>query len=140
MRYTNRWELPGVTFYQVEDHPFSDAPLFTFGAPGAVNSQGKPKTGELFSSLDRALMAWVSEKYTGPRGAGGEGVGTASDWFGRMIGMDQLVAMKYRDGERAVTDILAETQNENGPIYRRSRAVLEKLEARGITLAVKVYP
>ena len=42
---------------------------------------------EYYDSLDMALIAMVSEKYTGRRGASGEGVGTAADWFARMIGL-----------------------------------------------------
>lgn len=43
---------------------------------------------EYYYSLDKALIAAVGEKYTGPRGAGGSGVGTAADWFARMIGLE----------------------------------------------------
>jgi hypothetical protein len=41
---------------------------------------------ELFHSLDHAIASAVGERHTGPRGAGGTAVGTAADWFMRMIG------------------------------------------------------
>lgn len=96
MRYTNRWELPEVTIYRIEDHSFdeyADEPLYAYGKPNDTDHRGMPRTGELYRTLDHALVAWVGEKYTGPRGAGGTGVGTAADWFMRMIGAD-------RDGGR----------------------------------------
>lgn len=143
MRYTNRWEMPEVTFYQVEGHGFeahADRPLYAYGKPDDMNDRGVPKTGELYASLDRALISWVAEKYTGPRGAGGTGVGTAADWFARMIGMDQLVAVDYSAGQKALTEILASTAKHDGPVYGRARAVSAELEARGLTLAAQVHP
>lgn len=141
MRYTNRWTLPEVWFYQVEDHGFTGEhegkPLFAYGKPDDMNDQGVPKTGELYDTLDRALVAWVGEKYTGPRGAGGTGVGTAADWFCRMIGMDQLVEPDYPSGQKALADALHATQREDGPLFRRARALTDWLEARGIYLAVR---
>lgn len=143
MRYTNRWTLPGVTFYQVEGHGFEmygDRPLYAYGKPDDMNDRGVPKTGELFVSLDRALISWVGEKYTGPRGAGGTGVGTAADWFARMIGMDQLVAVDYSSGQKALQEVIASTAKYDGPIYSRARAMTNELEARGLTLAAQVHP
>jgi hypothetical protein len=143
MRYTNRWEMPEVTFYQVEGHGFeahADRPLYAYGKPNEMDGRGIPKTGELYASLDRALISWVAEKYTGPRGAGGSGVGTAADWFARMIGMDQLVAVDYASGQKALQEVLHSTQGEDGPLYRRARAVTAELEARGLTLAAQVHP
>lgn len=141
MRYTNRWEMPEVTFYQVEDHGFSthgDRPLYTYGKPGETNDRGIPRTGELYDSLDRALIAWVAEKYTGPRGAGGTGVGTAADWFARMIGMDSLVSADYQAVQKAVTEVLAATSmSTNGPHSVRARRMTDELEARGLVLATK---
>ena len=43
---------------------------------------------ELYATLDKALIAAVGEKHTGPRGAGGSGVATAADWFAKMIGLE----------------------------------------------------
>lgn len=138
MKYTNRWTLPEVTFYQVEDHgfpAFEGQPLFAYGKPDAMDAHGLPKVGELYPSLDRALIAWVGEKYTGPRGAGGTGVGTAADWFARMIGMDTLVPISHADRSKVLTEVLATTTEHNGPVWRRARAMDDELEARGLVLA-----
>jgi hypothetical protein len=138
MKYTSRWEMPEVTFYQVEDHGFpahEGKPLYCYGKPGETNDNGIPKTGELFLELDRALVAWVGEKYTGPRGAGGTGVGTAADWFMRMIGADQLVEVDYSSGQKALQEAVADTRRYDGPIYQRARAISTELEKRGLVLA-----
>lgn len=138
MRYASRWEMPEVTFYEVEDHGFldyGDRPLYAYGKPGDMTDGGIPRTGELYEALDRAMVAWVAEKYTGARGAGGKGVGTAADWFMRMIGADQVVPVDDMSGRKAITEILASTATYNGPIWRRSQAVTEELERRGLVLA-----
>jgi hypothetical protein len=82
-RYSNRWTLGEWTIFEVKDHPFTnyeDRPLYTFGvgdqAPGS----------ELFVTIEHAISAAIAAKYTGRRGAGGTGVGTAADWFMKMIG------------------------------------------------------
>lgn len=140
MKYTSRWEMPEVTFYQVEDHGFpahEGRPLYAYGKPGETNANGIPKTGELHVALDRALVAWVAEKYTGPRGAGGTGVGTAADWFMRMIGADQLVEVDYQAGQKALQDVLVATRREDGPIYSRARAISVELEKRGLVVAAQ---
>lgn len=138
MKYTSRWEMPEVTFYQVEDHGFEaheGRPLYAYGKPGDTNDRGIPKTGELYAELDRALVAWVAEKYTGPRGAGGTGVGTAADWFMRMIGADQLVAVDYQAGQKALQEVIVATAKYDGPIYSRARAMETELEKRGLVIA-----
>lgn len=138
MRFTNRWEMPEVTFYTIEDHgfpTFEGRPMYAYGKPGDTDSKGMPKVGEFFPELERALVAWVGEKYTGPRGAGGSGVGTAADWFFRMIGADTLVTVDYRSGQTALQEVLHETQREDGPLYRRARAITDRLEARGLVIA-----
>lgn len=93
-----RYEIAGTvrewTFYEVTDHGFTgeltDRPLYGFAVGKVETPKGSPKLGELYASLEHAMVAAVGEKYTGPRGAGGTGVGTAADWFMRMIGADQL--------------------------------------------------
>ncbi len=138
MKYTNRWEMPEVTFYQVEDHGFSgygDRPLFAYGPPGATDDRGIPKTGELHEALDRALVAWVAEKYTGPRGAGGTGVDTAAGWFMRMIGADTLVPVEHPEGQKVLQDVIADTRKYDGPIYQRARAMETELADRGLVIA-----
>lgn len=145
MRVTNYWELPGLgTVYQIEDHGFTGPeydgkPLYAYGK-GERDDRGRPKVGEYHRTLDRALIAMVGEKYTGPRGAGGTGVGTAADWFARMIGMDALVEPEYASGHKALTEILSETSVHDltKPTWRRARAMTDALEARGMTIAVRV--
>jgi hypothetical protein len=141
VKYGARWTLPEVTFYEITEHGFTGEhegkPLYGYGKPNDLDHRGMPKTGELYESLDRALIAWVGEKYTGPRGAGGTGVGTAADWFARMIGMDQLVEPEFTQGQKTLQDALYETQREDGPLYRRARAMTDWLAARGVYLAVR---
>ena len=108
--------------------------LYAYEPVSKPGEPGNPNTGEWFTSLDRAMIAAVGEKYTGPRGAGGEGVGTAADWFARMIGMDELVAVNYSAGQKAVIEILAATAGQDGADIR-ARAVSDELEARGLVLA-----
>lgn len=93
MTYRVAGQVGEWTFYRVDNHGFTgdleDKPLFTFGDGSARDSgsrQGQPRHGEMYDSLEYAMVAAVGEKYTGKRGAAGTGVGTAADWFMRMIG------------------------------------------------------
>lgn len=145
MRATMLAQLGDWTFWEVWDHGFTGPeydgkPLFGYEKVRDPGEPGKPKIGEFHRSLDRAIISAVGEKYTGPRGAGGTGVGTAADWFARMIGMDALVEPDYSSGQKAIQEVLHETEREDGPLYRRARAMTARLEARGITLAVRVHP
>lgn len=81
-RVVNRWEVGEYTFTEYADTWLGEG-VTLFGV--AIRNK---ETGELYGSLDWAMVAAVGEKYTGPRGAGGSGVGTAADWFARMIGME----------------------------------------------------
>jgi hypothetical protein len=140
MRVTNYWELPGLgTIYEIEDHGFTGPEyegkaLYAYGK-GEHDDRGRPKVGEYHHTLDRALIAMVGQKYTGPRGAGGTGVGTAADWFARMIGMDQLVEPDYAKGQKALREVLADTA-ATGP--GRARAITDALASRGMSIAVRV--
>ena len=80
MRYRDRWTIGEWIFYSVEDHGFGESELFTFKVKGEDRVHS-----ELYPSLEHAMVAAVGEKYTGTRGAGGSGVGTAADWFMKMI-------------------------------------------------------
>lgn len=40
----------------------------------------------VYLSLDHCIVSAVGQKWTGPRGAGGQAVDTAAGWFMRMIG------------------------------------------------------
>lgn len=138
MKFTRRWEMPEVTFYEVSDHGFQaheGEALYAFGKPDDMNDQGEPKVGDLYPALDRALVAWVGEKYTGPRGAGGTGVGTAADWFFRMISANELVEVHMGSGTRAVIEVLSATNSYDQSLLRRARAIEDALERRGLKLA-----
>lgn len=50
---------------------------------------GERKVWEWYPTIDKMLLAAVCEKYTGHRGADGDGVGTAADWVARMIGLEK---------------------------------------------------
>lgn len=142
MRVANYWELPGLgTLYEIEDHGFTGPeydgkPLYAYGK-GEHDDRGRPKVGEYHQTLDRALVAMVGEKYTGPRGAGGTGVGTAADWFCRMVGMDQLVDAGV-DGRRALAESMNQHRNTGLPLG--ANRVERDLEAQGIVLARQVHP
>jgi hypothetical protein len=53
---------------------------------------GRAVDPELYPSLDRALVSAVGAHHMGHRGAGGNAVGTAADWFCVMIGLDEQEA------------------------------------------------
>lgn len=140
MTYTLVAQLGDWTFWAWDGHPFEShagKTLYSYELttrPGIV--PGHP-VGEWFPSIDRAMIAAVGEKYTGPRGAGGTGVGTAADWFARMIGMDALVEVNYQDGQKALQEVIHSTAKHDGPIYVRAKAMTDELEARGLTLATQ---
>ena len=142
MRATMLAQLGDWTFWEVWDHGFigpeyDGKPLFGYENVSNPGTPGKPKLGEYHRSLDRAIVAAVGEKYTGPRGAGGTGVGTAADWFCKMIGMDQLAEIGYADNQRALRDALHDTETETTR-WKRARLVNEKLEDQGLVLAKRV--
>lgn len=84
MTYYNRLAVLGDwTFYQVGG--YGEDALYAY-AHGLTNGEYPPKIGELYLTLEYAMASAIAEKYTGPRGAGGSGVGTAADWFMRSIG------------------------------------------------------
>jgi hypothetical protein len=141
MRFPNRWTVGQWTFYEIEDHGFTGdlagRSLFAFG-DGSEDDRGRPKFGEMYASLDRAMVAAVGEKYTGPRGAGGRGVGTAADWFMKMIGADDLVAVDYQSGQQALAEIVSQLDAPTN--LGRTRQAAGALEARGLVLATMVDP
>lgn len=136
-RFPNRWTVGPWTFYEMVDHGFSGPiagkPLygFTVTAEERTDDHGAPRVGEWYGSLDHALVAAVAEKHTGRRGAGGTGVGTAADWFMRMIGAGQL---QHAKNPRAVLD---GALREAGVVtdWKTGREVEDALEAKGYTVA-----
>jgi hypothetical protein len=93
MRYDMMGTVGQWTFYEVTNHGFTgeltDRPLYGFAVGNAETLKGSPKLGELYASLEYAMVAAVGERFTGPRGAGGTGVAPAADWFMKMIGASQ---------------------------------------------------
>lgn len=135
MKYAPVGQVNGWTFYEITSHPFTGElegkALYTFAADDApMDSRGAPKYGELYGSLDHAMVAAVGERHTGPRGAGGGGVGTAADWFMRMIGAGQLQEAGP-DGGRALVQVLDE--GVGGPLT--AHHVERGLEAKGYVIA-----
>lgn len=137
-----RYEIVGTvrdwTFYEVTNHGFTgelaDKPLYGFvvGEP-EISGLGGIKFGELYPSLDHALVAAVGEKYTGQRGAGGTGVDTAAGWFMRMIGAGQLVPA---ENARLVLTGAAQVAGLVGPWSGSGISVMDAaLKADGYTLA-----
>jgi len=116
MKTTRTWTIGEWTFHQVEDHAFTHAqgePLFAFSPTDSM------KYGELYDSLEYAMVSAVAEKYTGPRGAGGTGVGTAADWFMRSIGAteptrEELIEQAAKDP--AVIALVQDARRDNGRI------------------------
>lgn len=137
--YTVAGQIGDWTFWAWEGHPFTGEnegrTLYAYEPVDKPGKPGDPNTGEWFASLDRALIAAVGEKYTGPRGAGGTGVGTAADWFARMIGMDELTQVDRGHGQKALQEVIAATAKYDGPIYRRADAMETELGARGLVIA-----
>jgi hypothetical protein len=135
MTYTMVGQIGDWTFWAWDGHPFENhagKTLYSYELttkPGIV--PGSP-VGEWSPSIDRAMIAAVGEKYTGPRGAGGTGVGTAADWFARMIGMDALVEADA-DGRKALG--LAWQNTEHCADSIRARAIETGLENQGYVIA-----
>jgi hypothetical protein len=82
------WTVGPYRIEEVVGHPFREitsGPMYRFAIDGKVSS-------EMFESMDRALVAAVGERHMGPRGASGNAVGTAADWFCVMIGLAETEA------------------------------------------------
>lgn len=138
MRYAVAGQINGWTFYEITDHgfggPSEGRPLYGFGDGSYHDSgsrDGQPKTGgEWYNSLDHAMVAAIAEKHTGARGAGGTGVGTAADWFMRMIGAGQIQEAGA-EGGRALMEVVREYGDKPMAAHKIERA----LEAQGYVLA-----
>lgn len=133
MRYPNRWTVGPWVFIEAVDHGFSNLagqPAYGFVSADKAN-EFPPRVGEWYSSLDHAMVAAVAEKHTGPRGAGGTGVGTAADWFMRMIGAGQI--QPADNGREALTSALKAAGVEGN--WRTTISVEEALEASGHVIA-----
>jgi len=136
---TQTWTIGEWIFTEIDGRQISDTyegrKLYGFAQAIVEGSSQAGRVNEWYNTLEHAMAAAIAEKYTGPRGAGGTGVGTAADWFMRMIGADQLTAVDHRESQSVLTDVIADTAKHDGPIYRRAQAMETELEKRGLILA-----
>lgn len=136
MRYEKLATLGGWTFYRGTDHGFGgenkDRPIYGYTPAAPEDAAGRPDVGEWYASLEHAMVAAVGEKYTGRRGAGGIGVGTAADWFMRMIGAHDLKPAQA-EGSKALASVLV--QNGATADHWAVRRIEDKLAESGIVLA-----
>jgi hypothetical protein len=140
MHYLNRWAVGQWQFLEIDGTQLHESykGRTLFGFETQAEDGARPEVSnvrEWFNSLEHAMAAAIAEKYTGPRGAGGTGVGTAADWFMRMIGADTLVDAGA-EGRTALAEIVRE--NVDSPLVA-PRTVLRKVEraldGRGLVLA-----
>jgi hypothetical protein len=136
VRYPNRWTVGEWTFYEVEEHEtpgYEDQPLYAFATEHTP--EGLPYLGELYLTLDYAMVAAVGEKHTGPREVTGVGVATAADWFMRMIGAHEL----KRAADDGTTALLNVIETTDGFPAVGEREYIERIEqglaTRGYVLA-----
>jgi hypothetical protein len=138
MHPTNRWTVGQWLFTEIDGRQISDTyegrTLYGF-SPAGEPPGAAGRISEWYNTLEHAMAAAIAEKYTGPRGAGGSGVGTAADWFMRMIGADALVAAEDREVQSTLQEVLHATQKHDGPLFRRARAITAELERQGLVLA-----
>jgi hypothetical protein len=135
--YTNRWGIGRWQFFEIDGRQISDSyegrKLFGYETQAEDGVRPEPSNvREWFNSLEHAMAAAIAEKYTGPRGAGGSGVGTAADWFMRMIGADQLVDAG-EPGRRALAESMG--QHRDKGFLWAATLVERDLERQGLILA-----
>jgi hypothetical protein len=104
VRVDQWWTVGPYRLEEVVDHPFdkiTSGPMYRYAINGKISS-------EMFESLDRAIVAAVGERHMGPRGAGGNAVGTAADWFCVMVGMAETqtkqAPAEEKDGSAPIAD------------------------------------
>jgi len=135
---TQRWTVGQWLFTEIDGCQISDTyksrRMYGFSPadepPGAAG-----RISEWYNTLEHAMAAAIAEKYTGPRGAGGSGVGTAADWFMKMIGADQLVDAGI-EGRTALAQAIYSSDGlpPVGP-NEFARRIENKLERQGLVLA-----
>lgn len=138
--YTNRWNVGAWQFFEIDGRQLSDTyeGRKLFGFEVQAEDGARPEVSNVtrwYNTLEHAMAAAIAEKYTGPEGAGGTGVGTAADWFMRMIGADTLVAVEDREIQSTLQEVLHATQKHDGPLFRRARAITSELERQGLVIA-----
>lgn len=135
MRYPNRWLIGQWAFYEVQGvaGPTDETLYYGYAQADGERRNMEDKIGELYLSLEHAMAAAIAEKFTGARGAGGTGVGTAADWFMRMIGAYEVTPVDRPD--QKLTEALAATDSYRGPLFGRSHRMADWLADRGLTIA-----
>jgi hypothetical protein len=103
-RVNRRWTVGPYEFAEIEfgrGHPWAGRTMYRY------TIEGERVDPELYASLDRAMVSAVGARHMGPRGAGGNAVGTAADWFCIMIDLpepdpDALAAPEVRIADRCL--------------------------------------
>lgn len=121
MQIVSTHRLGEYVFREYTNHGFSDhagKTLWKFEIDGgqAVGFN------ELYETLDYAMVAAVGQKYTGRRGASGDGVGTAADWFMKMIGADKPTRKQLIDHTAKNKYVVAIAEDAGAP---NAEAVVE---------------
>jgi hypothetical protein len=132
--HTEGWTVGQWQFFQIDGRQLSDTyeGRKLYGFTAYTEDATANQCGEWFNSLEHAMAAAIAAKYTGPRGAGGTGVGTAADWFMRMIGADQLVDAGA-EGREALRVAWKNTGHCADSV--RPRAIETGLENQGYVIA-----
>lgn len=81
-RIINSWTVGEYTIEEVPNWKPEEPNFFRYRIGSA------PTGHNYYGSLDMALAQAIAAKYKGEAGAFGPAVGTAADWFAKMIGMD----------------------------------------------------
>lgn len=133
---TQTWTIGEWIFSEIDGRQISDTyegrKLYGFAPAIVEGSSQAGRVNEWYNTLEHAMAAAIAEKYTGPRGAGGTGVGTAADWFMRMIGADQLVDAGA-EGRTALSEAMNKYRTTGLPLA--ANRVERELESQGIILA-----
>jgi len=133
---TQTWTIGEWIFSEIDGRQISDTyegrKLYGFAQAIVEGSSQAGRVNEWYNTLEHAMAAAIAEKYTGPRGAGGTGVGTAADWFMRMIGADQLVDAGA-EGRTALSEAMNKYRTTGLPLA--ANRVERELESQGIILA-----
>jgi hypothetical protein len=130
--HINRWTVGQWQFFEIDEAQISESYAGRKLYGYTDNTVGASADGihEWFNSLEHAMAAAIAEKHTGPRGAGGTGVGTAADWFMRMIGVGQLQEAGP-DGGR----VLMEAVRQHRTDALAAHNIQRDLEAHGYVIA-----
>lgn len=87
-RIVNTWTVGEYTIDEVANWKPEEPNLFRWTRKDEKSSSSAYRSSTYYGSLDMALAQAIAAKYMGEAGAFGDAVGTAADWFARMINMD----------------------------------------------------